>query len=93
MESEWRNNVWRIGLNNWGINASEYPGRIYYAAELITPLFGPGFFLPWLIQYFDGSQYLYYATNGFSGTNVPWFQFVDFDAKPFRPPYPVVPDS
>jgi len=93
LESDWRLNVALIGLSNWGINSAESGERIAYAAQLISPIPGPGFPLPYLIQLKIGGVYYYYATTGFVPGSVPWFSFAGFGAYPFDPPYPVYPDN
>jgi hypothetical protein len=86
-------NVAIAGLNNWGLNVIEYGQRIPLCAELVTPIvMGPRVY-KWVAQVFAGGGWYYYLTTGCGPGTVLDFLFVAFDARPFRPPYPVKPDS
>lgn len=93
MESNWRFNVAKAGLNNWGINSMEFNSRITLAAELVSPIPIIGGHYRWVIQFFGSSRWMYYLTTGCVPGSVIDFSFAGFDAKPFHPPFPVIADS
>jgi len=93
LESNWRLNVAKVGLSDWGLSTANYKTKWLLVARLITPYYQSGFLYTHLGLYYNQGPRLIYGISLSSSGTAMVFDGIQNSGYPWPAAYgPVYPD-